>query len=181
MATSKGVDWGGVILPYKGILPEIDKTVFIAHGAVIVGDVTIGKESSIWFNAVVRGDVNFIRIGERTNVQDGAVLHVTHQKYPLTIGSHITIGHGVIAHGCTIHDFCLLGMGCRVLDNAIIEPHSLIAAGAVIREGQIIPEGSLAAGVPARVIRKLTDEERLSLEQSAKNYCSYVYQYRAQM
>ncbi len=179
MAATEGVNCDGLLLPYQNIMPVIDPTVYIAQGAVIVGDVTIGQGSSVWFNAVVRGDVDVIRIGERTNIQDGSVLHVRH-KHPLRIGSGVTIGHGVVAHGCTIHDFCLLGMGCRVLDNAVVESFALVAAGALVREGQVVPEGALVAGVPARVVRMLTDAEREELVQSADHYCDYARHYRDQ-
>ena len=181
MAAPEGVDWKGTILPYAGKSPVIHPSVFIAHGSVIVGDVVIGKESSVWFNAVIRGDVHFIRIGERTNVQDGSILHVTHDTYSLAVGSHVTIGHGAILHGCTIYDHCLLGMGSRVLDGSVVEPFSMVAAGALVKEHQVIPEGSLAVGVPARIVRKLSDDERAALTQSAMNYCRYVNQYRAHL
>ncbi len=168
----------GTILPFRGIVPTIDPTVFVAHGAVIIGDVEIGRGSSIWFNCVVRGDVHFIRIGERTNIQDGSILHVTSGRYPLRIGSDITVGHGVILHGCTVHDHCLLGMGSRILDNAVIEPYSLVGAGAVVMQDQVVSEGSFVAGVPARAIRKITEDERRTIETSAQNYCRYVGMYR---
>lgn len=167
-----------MLIPYKNISPNVHPSVFIAEGAKIIGDVVIGKDSSIWFNAVVRGDVNYIRIGENTNIQDGCLLHVRNNKFPLIIGSNVTFGHGVIAHACTIENFCLLGMGVIVLDNARIGSYSLIAAGTVVKEHQIIPEGMLVAGVPAKVIRTLTDEEKHSLEQSAETYIHYVRSYR---
>ena len=165
-------------ISYKGITPNLHPSVFVADGAKIIGDVVIEKDSSVWFNAVIRGDVNYIRIGERTNIQDGCLLHVRFQKYPLIIGSNVTFGHGAIVHACTIKDYCLIGMGVTVLDNAQVGPYSLIAAGAVVREHQVIPEGVLAAGVPAKVIRPLTDEEKKSLEQSAENYVQYVRTYQ---
>jgi gamma-carbonic anhydrase len=166
------------LIAYRGITPRLHPTVFVASGAFIIGDVEIGEYSSVWFNAVVRGDVNIIRIGERVNVQDLCMLHVTHKKYSLTIGSDVTIGHSATVHGCTISDKVLIGMGARVLDAAVIGQNSLIAAGAVVREGMKIPEGVLVAGVPARVIRDLTDEEVLQIEQSATNYVNYVRTYR---
>jgi len=169
-----------VILPFQGVYPKIHESVFLAEGAQIIGDVEIGRESSVWFNAVIRGDVHYIRIGERTNIQDNCTLHVTHQKYPLIIGSDVTIGHGAIVHGATVEDYCLIGMGARILDNAKIHHHSLIAAGALVLEHFEVPEGTLVAGVPARVKRELTDEERKQIEQSAKNYLLYVQQYRTQ-
>jgi carbonic anhydrase/acetyltransferase-like protein (isoleucine patch superfamily) len=159
-------------------MPKIHPSVFMAEGAHLIGDVEIGKDSSVWFNAVVRGDVNFIRIGERTNIQDGSVLHVTHERYPLIIGSNVTVGHSAVVHAATVHDYCLIGMGAIVLDNARIGPYALVAAGAVVVGNSQIPEGMLAAGVPAKVIRPLTEEERESLVQSAQNYIDYVATYR---
>ncbi|MGA7160661.1 MAG: gamma carbonic anhydrase family protein [Bacteroidota bacterium] len=166
------------IIPYRGIVPRIHPSVFIAEGAHVIGDVEVGKESSVWFNAVVRGDVNFIRIGERTNIQDASVLHVTHGRYPLIIGSSVTVGHNAVVHAATVNDFSLIGMGAIILDNARIGPYSFVAAGAVVVGNSVIPEGMLAAGVPAKVVRPLTEEERQSLIQSAQNYVDYVAQYR---
>jgi len=167
-----------VIHTYRGITPRLDESVFVAPGAHIVGDVVIGKDSSVWFNTVVRGDVHSIRIGERTNIQDGCILHVTSGVYPLVLGSNITVGHGAILHGCTIEDECLIGMGAIVLDNARIGAGSLVAAGALIRENSQIPPGSLVAGVPATVKRPLTDSERKGLARGAENYVRYVRTYR---
>ena len=166
------------IITYKGIAPTIDPTVFIAEGAHIIGDVVIGKDSSVWFNVVIRGDVNFIRIGERTNIQDNTVVHVTNKKFPTHIGSNVTIGHGAIIHACTIEDYTLIGMGAVILDDATIGKYSLVAAGAVVTMGMKVPEGVLVAGVPAKVIRPLTDDERKFLEKSAQNYVDYVATYR---
>lgn len=168
-----------MIIPYRGISPKIHDSVFIADGAHIIGDVEIGRESSVWFNTVIRGDVNYIRIGERTNVQDGCVLHVTHEKYPLRIGSNVTIGHGAIVHAATIHDYCLIGMGAKILDNAKVGPFALVAAGSLVREDFVVPEGTLVAGIPACVKRPLTREERQQIEQSAQNYVEYVKTYRS--
>jgi len=167
-----------MILPYKGIRPRIHPSVFIAEGAQIIGDVEIGAESSVWFNTVIRGDVHYIRIGEKTNVQDNCVLHVTHETYPLVIGSGVTVGHGAILHAATIKDYCLIGMGAKVLDNATVGPYSLVAAGALVLEGFVVPEGVLVAGVPAKIKRTLTDEERRQIVQSAQNYINYVKSYR---
>lgn len=167
-----------MIHPFRTVTPKIDPSAFIVDSAQIIGDVVIGKNCSVWFNAVIRGDVNSIRIGDRTNVQDGCLLHVRHKKYPLQIGSDVTVGHGAILHGCVIDDFCLIGMGAVVLDNARIGHHSLVAAGSVVREQANIPEGVLAAGVPAKVVRRLSDDEKHMLEQSAKNYLEYVKSYQ---
>ncbi len=166
------------ILTYKGITPKFDKSVFIAEGARIIGDVTLGKDCSVWFNTVIRGDVHYITIGERTNIQDNSVIHVTHKKYPCIIGSNVTIGHSAVVHAATIFDYTLIGMGAIVLDNAKVGPYSLIAAGAVVLGDTIIPEGVLAAGVPAKIIRPLTEEEKQTLVQSAQNYIDYVATYR---
>lgn len=166
------------IIPYKGITPTIDPTVFIAEGVHIIGDVEIGKDSSVWFNTVIRGDVNFIRIGERTNIQDNTVIHVTNKRFPTHIGNNVTVGHSAVIHACTISDYSLIGMGAVVLDDAKIGRYSLIAAGAVVTMGMVVPEGMLAAGVPAKVIRPLTEEERKFLAQSAQNYIDYVATYR---
>ena len=167
-----------MIHTYRGIKPKIHPSVFIAEGAQIVGDVEIGKDSSVWFNTVIRGDVHFIRIGERTNVQDNSVLHVTHETYPLVIGSDVTVGHGAILHAATLKDCCLIGMGATVLDGATIGSFSLIAAGALVLEHFEVPEGVLVAGVPASVKRMLTNEEREQIAQSARNYVKYVITYR---
>ncbi|HTR81871.1 MAG TPA: gamma carbonic anhydrase family protein [Bacteroidota bacterium] len=167
------------ITQYQGTSPQIHPTVFLADGVRIAGDVEIGTDCSIWFNAVVRGDVNSIRIGERTNVQDGCVLHVTHGSSPLIIGSNVTIGHGAVVHSATIRDYCLIGMGAIVLDNACVGPYALVAAGAVVLGNAIIPEGVLAAGVPAKVVRQLTMEERQSLVESAQHYVEYAAAYKS--
>ena len=166
------------IVTYKGITPKIDPTVFLADGVHIIGDVEIGKDSSIWYNTVIRGDVNYIRIGERTNIQDNTVVHVTSKKFPTHIGSNVTIGHSAVIHACTINDYSLIGMGAVILDDAKVGKFSLIAAGAVVTMGMVIPEGTLAAGVPAKAIRSLTEDERKFLIQSAQNYVDYVASYR---
>jgi carbonic anhydrase/acetyltransferase-like protein (isoleucine patch superfamily) len=166
------------VIAYRGKKPKLHETVFIAEGARIIGDVEIGKESSIWFNTVVRGDVHSIRIGERTNIQDNCVLHVTHETFALQIGSDVTVGHGAVLHGCTIHDCCLVGMGAIVLDNAKVKTRSFVAVGALVPENFEVPEGMLVAGVPARVKRPLTGDEVRMLEQSAQNYLTYVKTYR---
>ncbi len=167
------------ILPYRGVMPQIHPTVFIAEGARIIGDVVIGKDSSVWFNSVIRGDVHYIRIGERTNIQDNCVLHVTHQKYALNVGSGVTVGHSAVLHGCTIGNECIIGMGAIILDNASLHTHSFVAAGALVPENFVVPEGTLVAGVPAKVKRPLTEEEVKFLGQSAENYLNYVKNYRA--
>jgi len=166
------------IITYQGITPKIDPSVFIADGVHIIGDVVIGKDSSVWYNTVIRGDVNYIRIGERTNIQDNTVVHVTNKKFPTNIGSNVTIGHSAVIHACTINDYSLIGMGAVILDDANVGKYSLIAAGAVVTMGMKIPEGVLVAGVPAKIVRVLTEDERKFLVQSAQNYVDYVATYR---
>ncbi|MEN3038451.1 MAG: gamma carbonic anhydrase family protein [Candidatus Kryptonium sp.] len=166
------------ILPHKGKFPQIDESVFIAEGAVIIGDVIIEKDSNIWFNAVIRGDVNYIRIGERTNIQDGCILHVTTEKFPLIIGNDVTVGHGAILHGAIIRDKCLIGMGAIVLDGAEVKPYSFVAAGSLVKQGFVVPEGTLVAGVPAKVVRELTEGERKAIEESALRYVELSREYK---
>jgi carbonic anhydrase/acetyltransferase-like protein (isoleucine patch superfamily) len=166
------------VLSYRGLKPDIHESVFLAEGARIIGDVTIGRDSSVWFNSVVRGDVHHIRIGERTNIQDNCVLHVTHRRYALTVGSNVTVGHSVVLHGCTIGDFCIIGMGAIILDNAFVNARSFVAAGALVPENFVVPKETLVAGVPAKVKRPLTAEELKFLEESAQNYVGYVKTYR---
>lgn len=159
-----------MIHPFNDKLPQFPPTVFIESSAQVIGDVEIGDLSSIWFGAVVRGDVNFIRIGQRTNIQDLSVLHVTRKTHPLMIGNEVTVGHHVTLHGCTVLDRVLVGMGSILLDGAVIGEGSIIGAGALVTEGAKIPPGSLALGVPAKVKRMLTPEESAFLSQSAQNY-----------
>ncbi|MEC9486545.1 MAG: gamma carbonic anhydrase family protein [Prosthecochloris sp.] len=166
------------LLSYKGMEPQLHPSVFLADGARIVGDVHIGEDSSVWFNTVIRGDVCPIRIGARTSVQDNATLHVTHDTGPLSIGSDVTIGHGAVLHACTVQDHVLLGMGAVLLDDCVIEPYSIVAAGALVRQGFTVPSGMLVAGVPAKVMRPLTDEERETVKSSPGNYVRYVAAYR---
>ncbi len=169
-----------MIHSYRGKSPQIDPTVFLVGSAEIIGDVVIGRNSSVWYHAVIRGDVNVVRIGERTNVQDGCLLHVRHRQYPLIIGSNVTLGHGAILHACAVGDFSLIGMGAIVLDNARINPYTLVAAGAVVLNNVEFPGGVLVGGVPAKVIRDLKPDERTMLEQSAQNYVDYVASYKEQ-
>jgi gamma-carbonic anhydrase len=162
---------------YQGRMPKLHPSVIVADGAKIIGDVEIGEQSGIWFNAVIRGDVHSIRIGARTNIQDNSVLHVTTDTAPLNIGSDVTIGHNALLHGCTIEDCCLIGMGAIVLDRAHIHKHAMVAAGALVLEGFEVPEGMLVAGIPAKVKRALTDEEKLVIRQSAEHYVHYIRAY----
>lgn len=167
-----------MILPYQNKYPKIDPTVLIAEGAFVIGDVEIGKDSSIWFNTIVRGDVNYIRIGERTNIQDMTMVHVTFKKYPTFIGNDVSIGHNVVIHGCRINDLVIIGMGAIILDDATISSNSIIAAGAVVKEKFNVPEGTLTAGVPAKVVRDLRPDEIERIKQNSKNYLYYVEQYK---
>lgn len=166
-----------MILPYQNIYPKIHESVLIAEGAFIIGDVEIGKDSSIWFNTVVRGDVNYIRIGERTNIQDLTMVHVTYKKFPAFIGNDVSIGHSAVIHGCKINDNAVIGMGAKILDEASVSSFSIVAAGSVVKEHFVVPEGTLAAGVPAKVVRDLKPEDIEKINQNAKNYLFYVELY----
>ncbi len=167
-----------MILEYLGKKPQLHESVFVAEGVQVIGDVTVGRDSSLWFNSVIRGDVNYIRIGERTNVQDNSVIHVTYEKFPTVIASNVSVGHAAVIHGCEIGDYCLIGMGAILLDNCKIGEESIVAAGSLVREGFIVPPRSLVAGLPARVVRELKPEELKRLEVSAQHYVDYVANYR---
>lgn len=166
-----------MIKPYRGVTPTIADTAFIEDTSVIVGDVVIEADSSVWFNSVVRGDVNFIRIGRRTNVQDLSLLHVTHDTYPLILGDDVTVGHHVVLHGCTIHNRVLIGMGAVLMDGVVVGDDCIIGAGALVTEHTTIPPGSLVIGSPARVKRSLRDTELAWLKESAQNYVRYAHHY----
>ena len=172
-----------MIRPFKGISPRIDPSAFIAEGAVVIGEVSIGKEASIWYNCVVRGDVNFISIGDRTNIQDLSMLHVTHKKHaddpgaPLVIGNDVTVGHSATLHGCTIEDGAFLGMQAMIMDKAVVGKGALVGARALVTEGTIIPPGTLWVGAPAKYKRDLTDNEIAWLGRSAGNYVGYSREY----
>ncbi len=161
------------LFSYNDLFPKIDSSVFIAEGAKIVGDVTIGENSSVWYNCVIRGDVHYVKIGSNTNIQDLSMLHVTNNRYPLNIGDKVTIGHSVKLHGCTIHDLSLIGIGAIVLDGAVVEEYALVAAGSVVKPNFIVPSKKLVAGVPAKIIRDLTQAEIDDFEASAKRYIKY--------
>jgi carbonic anhydrase/acetyltransferase-like protein (isoleucine patch superfamily) len=166
-----------LILPYSGVYPSLAPNVVVLPGSVIVGDVHIGEQSSVWFNCVIRGDVHSIHIGKRTNIQDLSMLHVTNGKFPLTIGDDVTVGHRAIIHGCSVHDGVLIGMGAVLLDGCTVESGAIVAAGAVVREGDTVPTGVLVAGVPARVIRNLDEEEQAAIRRIAGDYVEYAQQY----
>jgi carbonic anhydrase/acetyltransferase-like protein (isoleucine patch superfamily) len=163
-----------VIKSVGGKSPEIPGDCFIAENATIVGNVSMGNECSIWFSAVVRGDVNFIKIGNKVNIQDGAVIHGTYKTAPTTIGNNVSIGHNALVHGCTIHDNVLIGMGSIVMDNCIIKSNSIIAAGAVVTKNTIVEAGSIYAGVPAKKVKDIS-EELISgeINRIADNYIKY--------
>lgn len=162
-----------LILPVLDKSPLIAEDCFLAPNSTIVGDVEIGQHCSVWFNAVIRGDVNYIRIGHYTNVQDGAVIHCTYKKCGTMIGNYVNIGHQAMVHGCIVEDYVLIGMGAIVMDNAVVESHVIIAAGAVVLENTRCESGFLYAGVPAKKIKALTDEQKALLKQLPHNYVLY--------
>lgn len=162
------------LFPYLDKFPKLGKNVFLASGAKIVGEVEIGNDTSIWYNTVIRGDVNFVAIGKMTNVQDSSTLHVTNGKFPLIIGDKVTIGHSVVLHGCILKNLCLIGMRAVILDGAIVEENSMVAAGSVVTPGFVVPSGKLVAGVPGKVIRDLQVEELEEFEKSAARYVEYT-------
>jgi carbonic anhydrase/acetyltransferase-like protein (isoleucine patch superfamily) len=163
-----------IILPVLGKSPIIPESCFVAPNCTIVGDVQMGEECSIWFQAIVRGDVHYIKIGNKVNVQDGAIIHCTYQKCPTTIGNNVSIGHRAIVHGCTIQDNVLIGMGAIVMDNVVVESNSIVGAGSVVTEGTRIESGSVWAGVPARKIKDISQElQKDTLERISNNYVMY--------
>ena len=162
------------LFPYLDTFPKLGKNVFLASGVKVIGNVEIGDDSSIWYNSVVRGDVHYIKIGKGTNIQDLCMLHVTNGKYPLNISDNVTIGHSVTLHGCTLNNLCLIGMGAIILDGATVEENSMVAAGAVVRQNFIVPSGKLVAGVPAKIIRDLTQDEIDEFKRSADRYIKYT-------
>ena len=166
-----------MIRTFQGIRPTIPTSCFIEETAVVIGDVVMGEGCSVWFNAVIRGDVHYIRIGERTNVQDLCMLHVTHDTHPLIIGSDVTIGHNVVLHGCTIQDRVLVGMGTVIMDGAVIGEDSVVGAGSLVVEGTVVPPKSVILGSPGRVRRGASEAELAWIKESAANYMKYARQY----
>lgn len=167
-----------MIRVYKGITPAVASSAFVDASAQVIGDVHIGEESSVWMNAVIRGDVNHIRIGRRTNIQDGTVVHVMREpSHPTSLGDDITVGHGATVHGCTVEDRCLIGMGAILLNGAHIGHGSIVAAGTLLPEGCVIPPRSLVMGSPGRVRRAVTDEEYAFIRASAESYVRYRLDY----
>lgn len=167
-----------MIRSYRGHTPQIHSSCYIDPSAQILGDVVLGERSSVWMNAVVRGDVHSIRVGACSNVQDCAVLHGQRDKYPVIVGDWVTIGHNATVHGCTIEDLCVIGMGARVLNNSRVGTGSIIAAGAVVPEHTIVPPHTLWAGVPAKMRRELGDKDLELIREYAKNYLDYVDFYK---
>lgn len=168
---------GKQIITWQGKTPKLGADVFIADGARIIGDVEIGNESSVWFNAVIRGDVNYIRIGERTSIQDCVVCHCTRVRYPLFIGSEITVGHSAVLHGCTIEDGCLIGMGAVILDDARVGEQCIIGAGSVVTPGTKIPPRTLAVGSPAKPKRDLSAEDLKDIKEGMEHYLKLAQSY----
>jgi carbonic anhydrase/acetyltransferase-like protein (isoleucine patch superfamily) len=168
-----------VIRTFQGIKPTIPASCFVEDTGIIIGDVVMGEECSVWFHAVIRGDVHRIRIGNRTNVQDLCMLHVTHDTHPLIIGDEVTIGHNVVLHGCTIKDRVLIGMGAIIMDGAVIGEDSVVGAGALVTEGTVVPPKSLILGSPGRVKRPVSEKELDWIKESADNYVTYAKQYMA--
>ena len=170
------------ILHVDGVYPKFGENCFIAPNATIVGDVIAGNDCSFWFNAVIRGDVNSIRMGNKVNVQDGAVIHCTFKKTQAIIGNNVSIGHNAIVHGCTIHDHVLIGMGAIVMDHAVVNSNTIIAAGAVVLEGTVCEAGSIYAGVPAKKVKAI-DESQISgeIDRIANNYVRYSAWFREQV
>jgi carbonic anhydrase/acetyltransferase-like protein (isoleucine patch superfamily) len=170
-----------MIRAYKGRLPQIAASAYIDPQAVVIGDVVIGEHSSVWPCAVIRGDVNWIRIGARSNVQDGSILHVMRDEWPLILGDNVTVGHAVTLHGCTIENRCLIGMGSTILNGAKIGEGSIIAAGTLVPEGTVIPPGSLFMGHPGKFRRALTAEDQKAIDEYAARYVEYKETYRAEL
>lgn len=166
-----------MLRPYRGIVPTVHPSVFVDDSAQVIGDVTIGEESSVWMQVVVRGDVHRIRIGRRSNVQDGTIVHVMRGTHETVIGDEVTIGHGVLVHGCTIEDRCLIGMGAILLNGVLVGSDSIVAAGTLLVENTVIPPRSLVMGSPGRVRRVLTEEEVASIRDYAERYVGYRLEY----
>jgi carbonic anhydrase/acetyltransferase-like protein (isoleucine patch superfamily) len=166
-----------MLRPYRGVLPSVHPSAYIDPSAQVIGDVHIGPESSVWMNVVIRGDVHRIRIGARSNVQDGTIVHVMRGTHPTTIGDEVTIGHGVVVHGCTLEDRVLVGMGAILLNGVVIGAESIVAAGALLPEGMQVPPGSLVMGSPGKVRRELSADEIASIRGYAERYVGYRLDY----
>ena len=163
-----------IIRAVNGKHPQIPNDCYVAENATVVGDVILGSQCSIWFNAVIRGDVHFIKIGNKVNIQDGAIIHCTYQKHPTIIGNNVSIGHNAIVHGCTVHDNVLIGMGAIVMDNCIIESNAIVAAGAVVKQNTVVESGTIYAGVPAKKVKDInTSDFAGEIERISNNYVMY--------
>lgn len=163
-----------IVKEVRGKIPSFGKDCYFAENSVITGDVSMGEQCSVWYNAVIRGDVNSIRIGNKVNVQDGAVIHATFEKYATTIGNNVSIGHNAIVHGCTIGDNVLIGMGSIVMDGCIVESNSIIAAGAVLTQHTRVESGSIYAGIPAKKVKTISEEQIRAIVTTADNYVKYA-------
>jgi len=170
-----------MLRPYRNVVPILDPSAYVDESAQLIGDVVVGAESSIWMNVVVRGDVNHIRVGRQSNLQDGVIVHVNHEpSYPTIVGDRVTVGHGAILHGCVVEDRCLIGMGAILLNGVRVGRDSIVAAGSLLAERTVVPPRSLVMGSPARVKRALTDQEQRLIEDGADNYVRYRLEYMAQ-
>ncbi len=167
----------GIIRPYKGIVPKLGRDVFIAENAALIGDVVIGDESNIWYGVVMRGDVHEIRVGARTNIQDGTIVHVTSGRFGTYIGSDVTIGHAAILHACTLGDVSFVGMGATVMDGAVVEDGAMVAAGALVTPGKRVKSGELWAGSPAKLMRMLSEDDLKAFKLSADHYVKLAGEY----
>jgi gamma-carbonic anhydrase len=163
-----------IIKSVRGFTPKFGSNCYLADGAIVVGEVTMGNNCTVWFNAVVRGDVHAITIGDNTNIQDGAVLHCTYQRAKLVIGSNVSIAHNAVVHGCTVEDNVLIGIGAVILDHAVIGSNSVIAAGAVVLTGTIVESGSIYAGVPAKKVKSISQDMTEVIQRTARNYPMYA-------
>ncbi len=167
-----------MIYPYRGVVPKVHPTAFVEASAHVIGDVELGEDASVWFTAVIRGDVNSIRIGRGSNIQDGSVVHVNRRGSPAILEEFVTVGHGARLHGCQIKSHCLIGIGAVVLDGAVLEEECLVAAGALVAPGTRVPRGSLLMGVPARVARQVTERDVDLIRRSAQNYIQLKDEYK---
>lgn len=167
-----------IIKPLRGFTPVFGKNCFLADNSVVVGEVTMGDNCTVWFNAVVRGDVHSITIGDNTNIQDGAIIHCTYQKAKTIIGSNVSIAHQAVVHGCTIEDNVLVGMGAIIMDDAVVGSNSVIAAGAIVLPGTTIESGSIYAGIPAKRVKDIGDEMKAVIARTARNYPMYAEWYK---
>jgi carbonic anhydrase/acetyltransferase-like protein (isoleucine patch superfamily) len=169
---------GGIIMPFNGIRPKFGADVFVASNAVVIGDVVVGDRANIWFNCILRGDGNYIRVGAETNVQDGTIIHISTKRYPAIIGARVTIGHGAVIHACTIEDDTMIGIGAIVLDGAVVERGAIVAAGAIVPPGKRVKSGEMWSGCPAKFQRPVRPEEIAFIAENAKNYSELGAAYR---